>query len=304
MLKLYACLVALLLGVASSSAQLATTTAAAPERYDQGRLGEGLLPLGDVFEPLWADPFWPLMSASYHRYVQDDFLENVAAFTIGGTIPIYRWKDPAIPDLDWLEFALQTAVHSDFDQDRFSRDNFNNDFVFGGMLNARKGRWSGMFRLWHRSSHVGDEYLTNDSGVIREDFSYDRADLRLSYDVLGNAYIDDHGLLRVYGGFGRALRRPSPPSYEFWHLQWGVEARAPIELWDHWRPVASADVQQQEGNGFKLDFNLRAGLQAENQKVHGRNIKFLAEFYNGKEPNGQFWEDDVLYVGFGMFVTL
>ncbi len=288
----------------SASAQLESPELDTLDEYDRGRLTAGLLPSGDVFEPLWADPLWPLMAVGFHRYANDDFLENVAAVTIGATIPIYRWENPRNLYFDWIEFAAQGAVQSDFDQDRFSRDNFSNDYIAAVMANARKDRFSAVFRFHHQSSHVGDEYLTNGSGIVREDFGYDRLDFLFSYDVAGQPYVDEAGLFRVYGGFGRALRRPSPPDWGYWHLQSGIELRAPFQLSGYWRPVAAVDVQQQEGNDFKPDINIRAGIQAENRAVHGRTLKFLLEYYNGKEPNGQFWRDDTTILGFGLFITL
>ena len=280
-----------------------------PAEPDEPELDVGLLPDGDVFDPLWADPLWPLFNASYHRYVGDDFLGNVAAFTAGATIPIYRWHEPTyVPGVDYLEWGLQAAVQSDFDQDRNSRDQFSSDFSASGYLAARRGPTSAMARLYHRSSHVGDEFLTNDSGVEREDFAFERVDLLVSYDLLGDRLAIGN-FARVYGGVGRTLQRPTPNEWGYWRLQWGGEVRSDyiIDLANAdggFRPVAAFDVTHQEGNDFKPDFSLRLGLQADHPTINGRSVKLLVEFYNGKEPNGQFFEDDVLIVGTGVFFTL
>ncbi len=265
----------------------------------------GVLPHGDVFEPLWADPIWPMNSASYHRYIDDDFLGNVAAFNIGITMPIYRWHEPKyVPGVDYFEWGLQAAIQSDFDQDRQSRDQFSADYSASGYLAARRGPTSAMLRLYHRSSHVGDEYLTNDSGVEREDFAFERFDLIVSYDVLRLGLAQPR-LARVYGGVGRTLQRPTPNEWGYYRLQWGGEVQSGLYLGDSpWRPVAAFNVTHQEGNDFKPDFSLRAGLQADHPTTNGRNIRLLLEFYNGKDPNGQFFEDDVLIIGTGVFFSL
>ena len=284
----------------------AVVAAALPARaqLDDSDLETGLLPTGDVFGPLWGSPVWPQFSASYNRYADDDYLENVAAFGIGATIPIYRWHRPAGSFLDWTEVGAQTAIFADFDQDRFSRDQFSADFVAGLYVAGRQDRLSGMIRAFHRSSHVGDEYLTNDSGVEREDFAFERLDLFLSYALLGDPYRNDSGLARVYGGIGRTPKRPTPKEWGYLMLNYGLELRSPHLIGDAFRPVAAADVTHQEGNDFKPDITLRAGVQAEHPSINGRTIRFLVEYYNGKEPNGQFFEDDATIIGFGVFFTL
>ncbi len=268
----------------------------------RAQLEVGVVPSGDVFEPLWADPLWPIVSASYHRYIDDDNLENVASLALGATIPVYRWENRL--GLDGVEWGLQAGIFSDFDQDRTSRDQFSADYAFSGYVAGRRGDVSGMLRLYHRSSHVGDEYLTNDSGVVREDFALERIDVIGSYDVIGNPYDLSAGLVRVYGGAGRVLTRPTPREFGYLRTQWGGEVRSSTTLGDFLRPVAAVDVTHQEGNDFKPDLSVRAGLQIDHPTINGRNVRFLIEYYNGKEPNGQFFEDDVQIVGTGVFFSL
>jgi hypothetical protein len=161
-----------------------------------------------------------------------------------------------------------------------------------------------MARIYHRSSHVGDEYLTNDSGVVREDFAFERADVYASYDFAGDAYDNAAGLARVYAGFGVTLQRPTPEEWGRTRAQWGGEVRSPRLLIDAFRPVAAFDVTHQEGTDFAPDLSVRFGLQAEHPSLEGRTVRLLLEYYNGKEPNGQFYEDHVQIFGVGFFFTL
>ncbi len=262
----------------------------------------GVLPSGDIFEPLVADPYWPVFKLGYQRYVGDDFLENVFQAGYGETVPIYRWDN--VRGLDLFEFGGQGAVFSTFDQDQPSRDQFNSDFFAGVYLAARRGPWSGLGRLIHRSSHVGDEFLLNegaDAGVTRENFGFERVDLYLSYDFNDES---DFTLARLYGGGGTTLASPNPDRWENWRFQYGVELRSPELLFDIFRPVVAADVQHQEGNDFKFDLSVRGGLEIEHPRINGRAVRFLIEYYNGREVNGQFWEDDLQYVGVGVFINL
>ncbi|MFP4087106.1 MAG: DUF1207 domain-containing protein [Desulfobacteraceae bacterium] len=63
-----------------------------------------------------------------------------------------------------------------------------------------------MARLYHQSSHLGDEYLLRDN-TSRENLSYEGVEVLLSYNLIES--------LRIYGGGGDLIHRSSsslPPS--------------------------------------------------------------------------------------------
>ncbi len=280
-----------------------TDTDSAADIQRRPVIDEGFVPSGDLFEPLWADPHWPQFRFTYNRYIADRFLENVVTFGIGETLPFWRTLDAPF-GLDALEFGGQAAVFSTFDQDTPSSDQFNADFFGGAYMAGREGRVSGLLRAFHQSSHIGDEFLLNNQlGITRENFGYERFDLFLSYDVLGDFGIDGGPWARVYGGAGFTPSSPNPPTFGRWMLQWGVELRSP-ETYGYARPVAALNVTHQEGNNFDPDVSIRAGVQFDDVDVPGRALRVLVEYYNGKNVNGQFWEEDLQYVGIGIFVNL
>jgi len=45
---------------------------------------------------------------------------------------------------------------------------------------------------------------------------------------------------------------------------------------------------------------VRAGIQFENPEILGRKLMLLLEYYNGKSPNGQFYESTIEYFGLGL----
>lgn len=267
-------------------------------------LETGAVPSGDIFEPLWGDPLWPMFRFSYDRYVDDDFLQNVVTFGIGDMVPFVRTKEVFDGRLDYVEFGGQGGVFSVFDQDKPSRDQFYTDFFGGVYVAGREGPVSGMVRAYHRSSHIGDEFLEANEDISRENFGFERFDLYLSYDALGTFAEDGGPYLRVYGGTGFTPSVPNPREWGRWFLQWGVEARSPRQYWDFVRPVAAVNVTQQEGNDFKPDVSVRAGISIDRPGVPGRALRFLATYYNGKENNGQFWQDDLQTFGFGIFINM
>jgi len=115
----------------------------------------GLLPGGTLFRPLIADPRWPHFAASYQRYLHDRQLTNVSAVSFGESFALFRDRVGAT----WWEVGIQAGVFAVFDLDAESKDLVNADYLVGVPLSARYGDWSAMFRLFHQSSHLGDEFL-------------------------------------------------------------------------------------------------------------------------------------------------
>ncbi|MEK7826807.1 MAG: DUF1207 domain-containing protein [Thermodesulfobacteriota bacterium] len=54
---------------------------------------------------------------------------------------------------------MSGAVLAQFNLDSSSNDLINADYVIGFPLSYRNGPWSERARLFHQSSHLGDEFL-------------------------------------------------------------------------------------------------------------------------------------------------
>ena len=55
---------------------------------------------------------------------------------------------------------------------------------------------------------------------------------------------------------------------------------------------------------WDMDLSLQAGFQLESTLLTPRRIRLLAEYYNGSNPNGQFYSRKLEYIGFGINVQL
>jgi hypothetical protein len=257
------------------------------------RRGLQVLPKGLLFAPLIADPRWPHFAAIYQRFHEDARLENAATASLGETISLLR--GPLGPSGGAWEFGLQAGVFSLFDLDAPSSDLVNTDYLVGFPLAHRVGDFSAMARIFHQSSHLGDEFLI-ENRIERVNLSYETVDLRLSYEVTD--------WLRVYGGAGYLVRK-EPSGLEPWSTQMGVEARSPKTFFGGTlRPLAALDVQYREQNDWNPDLSMRAGVQLETLSILDRKIQLLLEYFNGYSPNGQFYREKVEYLGFGIHFYL
>ena len=66
------------------------------------------------------------------------------------------------------------------------------------------------------------------------------------------------------------------------------------------RPVAAIDIQNRQESDWDTDFSTRGGVQFENPNFQGRKMQFLLEYYRGKSPHGQFYENNIEHFGAGL----
>jgi Protein of unknown function (DUF1207) len=269
-----------------------TPTAPAPTSVhpeSSSALLPGFLPSGMLFAPLLADPVWPRFSASLRYYIDENDLKDIAAVTMGETIPFFRWQGPE--DHLW-EVGVQALIFSLFDLTTSSADLLTTDYFGAVFLGWRSDKFSGLARLFHQSSHLGDELAKR--GVTRRDLSFEGIDAKLSVDLPAG--------FRVYGGAGYLIRR-DPESLDPWFVQLGVEFRSAWRAWQVIRPVAAIDVQSREENDWHPALSIRAGVQFDSVQVFGRSLQLLAEYYIGDPREGQFTNREVQYVGAGIYVS-
>jgi hypothetical protein len=242
-----------------------------------------------LFEPLMADPRWPRFSVSYEFFTDNGELNNLIASTIGGTIPVYE-NDHPLPG-KW-QIAVQAAAFSINDLDTSSWDLLNSDYRFGLAFLNKKGASSGIFRVFHFSTHAGDEFILH-SGAERKALSYEAVDTIFSYTP--------RGWLRVYGGGAYRFSR-HPKDLDPWSLQYGLELKSPRQYLKILRPVAGANFYNKGENDWKSEISLRMGVEIESQTSLWHNVQFLIGYFNGPSPYGQFFYQSQEFLDFGVHI--
>jgi len=255
-------------------------------------LPNGFLPKGHLFKPLLADPRWAHFSAAYRNYQTSNFDgRHIASVSFGETIPIYRDNFGA-STVQW-ESGIQAGVFSDFNLGASSADLINTDFIASLYSSLRAGQFSAFGRVYHQSSHLGDEFLLRkvNTKFERVNLSFEGVDLKLSYEL-------PYGL-RIYGG-GGGLFHKEPSALKPWSAQYGIEFRSPWRLeFASMRPIIAADIKNFEENRWSTDISARAGFEFDNLQVLDRKLQVLIEYYNGYTPSGQFYKNKVEYIGLG-----
>lgn len=246
------------------------------------------LPEGYLFDQLTADERWPHFSVAYRYYMDEKGLGSTGAANFGETFSLYRTRGPF--GGQW-EVGLQGGVFSFFDLTAESKDLVNADYMGGIFSSYRYENFSTMLRVFHQSSHLGDEFILRENPVRRVNLSYEQADLLLSYKFFD--------MLRLYGG-GGYLFDQEPANIEPWTTQYGVEIESPWKLADNTiTPILAGDFKNDEEDHWSTNISLRGGLQFESWRLNQRRLQVLIEYFHGHSPNGQFYNSKIETIGIG-----
>jgi hypothetical protein len=250
------------------------------------------LPEGDLFRPLLADPKQPQFYMSYLGYRSD-----VAHFTawhvgFGETLGIVRWSNGA-EDWEGLQLNMMAGVLAQFNWSAESRDLINADYIVGPTLTGRRGPFGARLRLFHQSSHLGDELLLS-TPIARVNLSFEALDLMADVKMRH---------LRIYGGGGYLVSR-EPRDLKRNTIQAGTEFLG-ASTWFQWlRPIAALDLKWSEQQRWRRNISLKAGWELGSARYDRRHLRFFFEFYNGFSPFGQFFNAKVQYIGGGLYIGI
>ena len=291
-------------GSATAAAQIPAPTRCAVGIPESEVSGYVPLPRGDVFCPLLADPKGQRSFVSYLRETQDgaDNDMNVGSVGISDAFGLLRFggSKPG----DGFQVSLQGSVFAQFDLDVSSYDLINADYIIGLPITMRSGAFSMRLRLYHQSSHLGDEFLLREDNpkFERENISFEAAEMIVSLDG---------GPVRLYGG-GEYLLRAEPSDLERYVAHGGLELRPSRRLVRFGnvagvRFVAAGDFKASQEQDWKPSVSVRTGFEFDRPRdtdPPGRRWGLLFEAYTGPSPYGQFFRKDVKYLGAGIHFTL
>lgn len=81
---------------------------------------------------------------------------------------------------------------------------------------------------------------------------------------------------------------------------WGAEYRGSEPLLWNGRPVVAVDMKSFEENNWGLGTSIKAGLEFGHPNPGQRRVRVMAEWYNGFDQHGQFYNNKVDYYGMGV----
>jgi hypothetical protein len=291
--------IAVLLFVPSAEAQTVGAPRCGAGVHEDEAEGMVLFPQDQIFCPVLADPKEPRSFVSVLRGTFRSLDNpsgkgtNIGSVGLGDSFGLVRWGGPSPGE--GVQLDVVGSIFAQFDLGAESKDLINADYIIGLPLTFRRSGFSTRIRIYHQSSHLGDEYLLRSEDIIRENLSFESLDFLLSQEI---------GPLRVYAGGERVFRRePATVAAKLFHG--GVELRTgragPLQV------VGGVDLKATERHDWSPAISGRAGLEwvRSGPGGHpGRLVTLMLEMYQGPSPYGQFFQDDISYVGVGLHFGL
>lgn len=289
-----------------ATAVAAPASAQAPPGTECGALmhagevvGTTWLPQGELFCPRVADPKEPRTFFSVLRGEAPGeaepsefgellpFETTVGAIGVGDAIGIVRWTGSRPGD--GVQVGLAGSIFAQFDLESSSFDLINADYIVALPVTVRLGGFSSRLRVYHQSSHLGDEFLLR-AEPERINLAFESVEL-----ILSQAF----GPVRAYGG-GEYLFNREPDDLAAKVVHAGIELRP---LTGTAGFVAALDMKTSEEQDWTPAWSARAGLEIGWSRDEGhppRRLRLLGEFYDGPSPYGQFHREEVRYWGIGL----
>ena len=258
------------------------------------------IPDGDVFRPLIADPKQPqifgIMQST--KALESRTTSTVGSIAFGENFGL--WTRRKQGTCDGMQVGLLTGVFSQFNLFD-NTELINTDFVIGIPFSWRTDFVSGRVRLYHQSSHLGDEFLLARPGFTRVDYRFEEVEGILSLNT-------PHGWGRFYFGGGYLVHR-QPSNLDRLRAQWGIELRGP-EYRPAWFsfggskivPVLAADFKAFEELQWVVNTNLLGGVEWFRAGAT-RRLRILLNYYYGYNPYGQFFSQKVETFGLGLYLA-
>jgi hypothetical protein len=259
--------------------------------FSQENMTRETFPGGELFEPLVADPKEPQFSTGFRRVDSSGQLGEFTAGIVsyGEHFGLTRWE--ALSGRQW-QLSIVGALFAQFNMNAESKDLINADYTIGLSGNYRYRSMSYRLRIFHQSSHLGDELLLGPTAPERINLSLEAIDFMAAYEARG---------IRVYGG-GIYLVNVEPSSLDRRGLQFGIDLikdRYPLL---QGRLVAGMDFGAFEGNDWNLNNTIKVGLEYGKPGSGNRRMRVMLERYDGIAPFGQFYDVDIKSYGVSLYL--
>ncbi len=252
-----------------------------------------ILPPGSYFAPIMLDPVSNQLNASLLAFNLDGRYQRKVYIPVNMGVTKMIIRRERNRDHGWeagFEFTIATQYEIHEKRSAVAGRLMNADYRISGLVHLRDGRHTYRIRLFHKSSHLGDEYIF-DSGITK------RGSNPLNYEQLDITRATLVGDRRYYYGLGYNLS----PNTERKRvaLQCGFFRSTPLGTGGDMRYLYGIDVQIFEQNNYRPNVKLGLGLELWSTKANPPRLMF--EYYNGYLPYSRLEHQQVQLVGLGLY---
>ena len=230
-----------------------------------------------------ADPVTPRSGTKISFPIRTKTPEDVKIENSLGSSRCF-WRKADYANEEAIDFSIDGAVISRFDITE-AWDMDSADYIFGFPIGYRLGRFSSRLRLWHLTSHLGDE-LRSRTG--RDPIRYHKDEL-----ALGFAY-DWTPAMRTYAeaGFGVYIGTPN----KRFKFQCGAEYVGDL----YWKgpptTYLAIDVKWRQETDYDTAIAIQTGFYlVQGADRYRAGVRVFLETYYGRASQTQFPKESDLY---------
>ncbi|GAB4008291.1 hypothetical protein GCM10028808_14060 [Spirosoma migulaei] len=259
------------------------------------RPGKEFLPKGHLFDPILLDP---LEAQTYGSVLPGYWTEgqkykgSIVPFAFGFAKPFYRrTTEPGRAEewvLDLASFTQFEAYHDDA-LNKARRQIVNTDYKISIIYNMRRGENNYRIRVYHISSHLGDDYIYRNKLTAPSPNSVNYEQLDFTYSRTVNNW-------RLYGGAGIVLRKTE--ERKLFSAQLGAFYKKPSTKAA--RLVGGADIKFWQQTDFRPGIHGGVGIELGRTQ---NNLTFLLEGYSGFRPYSQYEQQQTSWIGIGLYLN-
>jgi len=207
--------------------------------------------------------------------------KNASAVSFGDQFPLYRW--PSV--WKWkgdLQLELEGGVFPVFCHDCKHSPMQNADYYAGIPLSYAVGPWAFRARLYHISTHLGDEYMEHQRSWKRKNKSFEAVDFFTAYKINDN--------ITVQGGPGCIFHSDKEYSIKPFYVEYGAEARGFRTNFTqlYGQPFLSMYFRNYQQDNFRFDATYAVGYEWGKIQGLGRKIRLFLEYHDGMCVDGEF----------------
>lgn len=240
--------------------------------------GRWLPELSPFFPTMLADPRIIGYSVGYRSY-DKIFKTPLLPVSLGDRFSIYQFDNLPIGT---LFFGIEACVWAIFEGRTRSLSLVNADYYVGIPITYITPNYSIRLRLYHQSSHLGDELLMENKNIRRLNPSSEAIDLFVSYDVTGD--------LTLFAGIGRVIRHDETFKIKPFYLVYGFNYFmnifkihiANLEASPYMGLYCSNWQENEWASQLSVSFGYQWG------KTYGRIMRVYLEGHTGFSCDGQF----------------
>jgi len=249
-----------------------------------------------LFRPPIADPRQLNYSVGW-RFDDSVVAKNVIPISFYDSLILYRFCDVGSCH-GQLDISIDGGLWGVFSPLHEDTPLVNTDYYVGVPVCYSFGCWAFRLRVFHVSSHLGDEFLVLNPDFDRRNPSAEYADFFVSYQLTPD--------IRVYGGAGWLVAQDETFRCGSWYAEGGAEVKLQgyryVSCKDMLYGLPFLAIHYRQKPEFKrhIDMTYMAGYEIGKLCGLCRNIRAYVQYHDGYSLEGQFCREPTNYFGIGL----